>query len=69
MTDERPLTLRQACADFAEIADDLDFITAQLAGIPTRNDLARMALGIVFLTAALTTLAVPWFTGYWRYCL
>jgi AcrR family transcriptional regulator len=51
MPDEHPFTLRQvdlACADFAAIADDLDFIKAQLARIPTRGELARTALAIMF---------------------
>jgi hypothetical protein len=41
MSDEYPLTLRQADqarADFAAIADDLEFIKAQLARIPTRKE-------------------------------
>jgi hypothetical protein len=29
----------------------------------------RNTLGIIFATAMLTTLAVLWFTGFWRYCL
>jgi hypothetical protein len=72
MPDEHPFTLRQADlarADFAAIADDLDFLKAQLARIPTRKELARTALGIIFSATMLTTLAVLWFTGYWRYCL
>ena len=40
-----------------------------LARLPTRRDLARTALGIIFTTAMLTTLAILWSTGYWRYCL
>jgi hypothetical protein len=39
------------------------------ARIPTRKEQARNTLGIIFATAMLTTLAVLWFTGYWRYCL
>jgi hypothetical protein len=31
--------------------------------LPTRVDLVRTALGIIFATAMLTTLAVLWFTG------
>jgi hypothetical protein len=67
-----PLTLRladQTRSDFAAIESDLQFIMAQLARIPTRKEQARNALGIIFATAMLTTLAVLWFTGYWRYCL
>ncbi len=56
MTDERPLTLRQADqarADFAAIADDLDFVKGQLARIPTRKELARLVLLGTLATAAL----------------
>jgi hypothetical protein len=42
---------------------------SQLARIPTRREQARSALAIILTTAMLTTLAVLWFTGYWRYCL
>ena len=72
MSERYPLTLRQADearADFAVIDSDLQFIIAQLARIPTRKEQARNTLGIIFATATLTTLAVLWFTGYWRYCL
>ena len=72
MSERYPLTLRQADearADFAVIDSDLQFIIAQFARIPTRKEQARNTLGIIFATATLTTLAVLWFTGYWRYCL
>ena len=72
MSGEYNLTLRQADqarADFAAIEDDLKFIMDQLARIPTRREQARNALAIILTTAMLTTLAVLWFTGYWRYCL
>jgi hypothetical protein len=45
MPDEHPLTLRQAnqaCADFAAIADELNFIQAQLARLPTRKEIRAM---------------------------
>jgi hypothetical protein len=51
------------------IESDLQFLMGQLARIPTRKEQARNTLGIIFATAMLTTLAVLWFTGYWRYCL
>ena len=51
------------------IESDLQFLMVQLARIPTRKEQARNALGIIFATAMLRTLAVLWFTGYWRYCL
>jgi hypothetical protein len=72
MTDQNILTLRetdQTRTDFALIESNLEFIMAQLARIPTRKEQARNTLGIIFATAMLTTLAVLWFTGFWRYCL
>jgi hypothetical protein len=72
MPERYPLSLRQADqarTDFATIESDLQFLMAQFARIPTRKEQARNALGINFATAMLTTLAVLWFTGYWRYCL
>jgi hypothetical protein len=72
MSGEYPLPLRQADqarTDFAAIESELQFIMGQLASIPTRREQARNTLGIIFSTAMLTTLAVLWFTGYWRYCL
>jgi hypothetical protein len=72
MTDQHQFTLRQidqTRTDFATIESDLQFLMGQLARIPTRKEQARNTLGIIFATAMLTTLAVLWFTGYWRYCL
>jgi hypothetical protein len=61
MTDRRQFTLRQvdqARTDFALIESHLEFIASQLAKQPTRSDLAKTALGIIFCTAVLTTLFV-----------
>jgi hypothetical protein len=72
MGEQYPLTLRQldqARSDFAAIESDLQSVMDRLARIPTRKEQARNTLGIIFATAMLTTLAVLWFTGYWRYCL
>lgn len=72
MPDEHYLALRQADrarTDVAAIEDDLQFVMGQLSQLPTRKELARNTLGVIFATAMLTTLAVLWFTGYWRYCL
>ena len=72
MSERYPLAFHQADqarTDFATIESDLQFLMAQLARIPTRKEQARNTLGIIFATATLTTLAVLWFTGYWRYCL
>jgi hypothetical protein len=63
MTDQRQFTLRQvdqARTDFALIESNLEFIASQLAKQPTRGDLAKTALGIIFCTAIFTTLFV-WF--------
>jgi len=72
MPNENILTLHQADqarTDFALIEEHLEFLAGQLARIPTRKEQARNTLGIILATATLTTLAVLWFTGYWRYCL
>ena len=72
MPDRNILTLRQADqarTDFALIEEHLELLAGQLARIPTRKEQARNTLGIIFATATLTTLAVLWFTGNWRYCL
>ena len=61
MPDEYTLTLRQADqarTDFALIEDQLEFLAGQLAKQPTRGDLAKSALGIIFCTAVVTTLCV-----------
>jgi hypothetical protein len=61
MPDQNTLTLRQtdqARTDFALIEDQLEFIMGQLARQPTRGDLAKTALGIIFCTAVFTTLFV-----------
>jgi predicted dithiol-disulfide oxidoreductase (DUF899 family) len=41
------------------IEDDLQFVMGQLARVPTRGDLAKAALGIIFCSAVLTT-ALTW---------
>jgi hypothetical protein len=70
---DRPLTLRQAAQardDFAMIMDELEFVKAQLARLPTRKDQAFAPLLIVVLTAFGTAaLVVLWFELFWRYCL
>jgi hypothetical protein len=48
----------QARTDFALIESNLEFIASQLAQRPTRGDLAKAALGIIFCSAILTTLFV-----------
>jgi hypothetical protein len=56
MTDERSFTLQQVDqvrGDLYAIGDDLEFIKQQLARLPTRKGLARIALLVMFTTAAL----------------
>jgi hypothetical protein len=59
MSDEHTLTLRQADqarTDFAALESDLQFLMGQVARLPTRADLAKTALGIIFCSAVFTTL-------------
>jgi hypothetical protein len=67
MTDEtrRRLSLRQADAaraDLYAIHDELDFIKVQIARLPTRKDLARIALLSVLGGAALAIAGVALLT-------
>jgi hypothetical protein len=70
---ERQLTLRQAAQardDFAMIMDELDFVKAQLARLPTRRDQAFTPLRIVVTTAFSTAaLVIIWLEVFWRHCL
>ncbi len=54
----------QARTDFAAIETDLEFIMGQLAGVPTRRDLARVALVIMFAAAVLGIVGIE---AFWRY--
>jgi hypothetical protein len=68
MPDEHPLALRQVDrvrADFAAIADDLDFVKAQLARVPTRRELRGRRSGFIFCSVALMIL---WMEAFWRHC-
>jgi hypothetical protein len=71
--DPERFTLRQAAQardDFAMIMDELDFVKAQLARLPTRRDQAFTPLLIVVATAFATgALVIIWFELFWRYCL
>jgi hypothetical protein len=61
MLSERPLTLRQvdqARGDLYAIADDLDFIKSQLARVPTRKEMSRIAPLIIFRSGALVFLGL-----------
>ena len=71
--DPERFTLRQAAQardDFAQIMDELDFVKAQLAMLPTRRDQAftrlRIMFGSAFLSAALVIL---WLEAFWRHYL
>jgi hypothetical protein len=69
LPDKCPLTSRQvdqARADFAAIESELQFVMSQLARIPTRKELGRTALGIIFGAAGLV---IGWFELFWRHCL
>ena len=59
---ERQLTLRQADqarSDFAAILDDLEFVKGQLARLPTRAYVSRMALmTTVSLSALIAAVAL-----------
>ena len=51
--------------DLTRIEEQLQAIRAQLALLPTRADLARAALGIIFCTAGLV---IGWFELVSRHC-
>jgi hypothetical protein len=59
-------TANQPRTDLARIEEQLQAIRAQLDCLPTRVELARAALGIIFCTAALV---IGWFELVWRHCL
>jgi len=61
--------IADARGELTAIANELEFVNAQLARLPTRKEDARNTLGIIFATAMLTTLAVLCFIGYWHNCL
>jgi hypothetical protein len=58
----RPTT--QPRTELALIEEQLQAIHAQLARVPTRADLARAALGVIFCTAGLV---IGWFELVWRH--
>jgi hypothetical protein len=60
----------QARDDFAQAMDELEFVKAQLARLPTRRDQAFTPLRIVFASAVLSAaLVILWFEACWRHCL
>jgi hypothetical protein len=59
--------LRQAGqirTDIANLECSLEVIMAQLARQPTRGDLAKAALGVMFCTSVITTLMTWWFIAH-----
>ena len=59
MPDQHQFTLRQvdlARSDFAAISDNLDFVKAQLAYLPTRRNLLQMAVLVILWMAGLVLL-------------
>jgi len=75
MADLNPdrFTLRQAAQardDLAQIMDELDFVQAHLARLPTRRDQAFTPLRIIFGSAVVSAgLVILWFEAFWRHCL
>jgi hypothetical protein len=51
----------QVTAGFAVVQSDLEVIQKQLARLPTRQELARTALGIISTRMMLTTLSLLFF--------
>ena len=75
MTDLDPehFTLRQAAQardDFAQVLEELDFVKAQLARLPTRRDQAFTPLRIMFGSALLSAaFVILWLEVFWRHSL
>ena len=66
MRGERTFNLHQADqlrTDIANPESGLEIIMAQLARQPTRGDLAKTALGLMFCTSVITTL-MWWFIAH-----
>ena len=71
--DPERFTLRQAAQardDFAQVMDELEFVKARLAALPTRRDHSftplRIMLGSAVLSAALV---IGWIEAFCRHCL
>ena len=71
--DPERFTLRQAAQardDFAQIMDELEFVKAQLARLPTRRDQAFVPLRTMFGSAVLSAaLVILWLEMFWRHYL
>ena len=67
MPDEDQLSLHQADhirADFPATENSLELIMEQIAGLPTRWELAWLALVILFVGAVLGIVGIE---AFWRY--
>ena len=67
MSDERTITLQQVDrlrTDIANLESGLEIIMAQLARHPTKGDLAKAALGLMFSTSVITTLMTWWLIAH-----
>jgi hypothetical protein len=66
-------TLRQADTAreaYAQLMEELDFVKAQIACLPTRKDVAFTPLRIMFGSALLSAaLVILWFEAFWRHYL
>ena len=71
--DPERFTLRQAAQardDFAQIMDELEFVKAQLARLPTRRDQAFVPLKVMFGSAVIgAALVILWLEAFWRHYL
>jgi hypothetical protein len=71
--DPERFTLRQAAQardDFAQVMDELEFVKAQLAALPTRRDQAFVSLKIMFGSAVMgAALVILWLEVFWRHYL
>ena len=71
--DPERFTLRQAAQardDFAQVMDELEFVKAQLARLPTRREQAFTPLRIMFGSALLSAgFVILWFEVFWRHGL
>jgi hypothetical protein len=71
--DPERFTLRhatQALDDFTQIMDELEFVKAQLARLPTRRDQAFVPLKIMFGSAVIgAALVILWLEAFWRHSL
>ena len=69
--DPERFTLRQAAKardDFVQVIEELEFVKAQLARLPTRVDQAFVPLKIMFGSAVIgAALVIRWLEVFWRH--